>query len=222
MQEKRTVAFFDFDKTLIKREGAELGLKWALANGHASLLYALTVVLANQLYKRSLLSADRMASLMMRYYKGRDLRFFIDNVAEFHEKLTRPQYCPETVERVRYHREQGHTLVLLSASVEYLLTNVKSDFGFDYLICSRVGIGNDGLCTGRSEGPMVIGKQKEIAARKLGEQINIDWESSWAYADHHSDLPLLELVGHPVVVRPTPPLRKVATARGWEVIGEKS
>ncbi|MGB9880172.1 MAG: HAD family hydrolase, partial [Anaerolineae bacterium] len=35
--------------------------------------------------------------------------------------------------------------------------------------------------------------------------------------DSHSDLPLLELVGHPVAVNPDPRLKRVAQKRGWPV-----
>jgi phosphoserine phosphatase len=47
----------------------------------------------------------------------------------------------------------------------------------------------------------------------------IDWASSWALADRKSDLPVLELVGHPVAVHPDRKLRKLARQRGWEIIG---
>ena len=46
----------------------------------------------------------------------------------------------------------------------------------------------------------------------------IDLGSSWAYSDSASDLPMLDLVGNPVVVNPDPELAKIARDRGWQVM----
>ncbi len=42
-------------------------------------------------------------------------------------------------------------------------------------------------------------------------------EESVAYADSASDLPMLEVVGHPVAVNPEPKLAAIARKRGWHV-----
>jgi phosphoserine phosphatase len=40
----------------------------------------------------------------------------------------------------------------------------------------------------------------------------------YAYSDSVTDLPLLEVVGHPRVVNPDRALRRIAAARGWPVL----
>ena len=40
-------------------------------------------------------------------------------------------------------------------------------------------------------------------------------------ADRYSDLPVLELVGHPVAVHADRRLRRLARKRGWEIIGKR-
>ena len=40
----------------------------------------------------------------------------------------------------------------------------------------------------------------------------------YAYSDSVTDLPMMELVGHPVAVNPDRPLLRVATEREWEVV----
>ena len=45
-----------------------------------------------------------------------------------------------------------------------------------------------------------------------------DFAQTWFYSDSHNDLPLLQLVTHPVAVRPDHPLKQVALERGWEII----
>ena len=39
-----------------------------------------------------------------------------------------------------------------------------------------------------------------------------------AYSDSHTDVPFLEVVGHPVAVNPDRELRRIAADRGWPVL----
>ena len=52
----------------------------------------------------------------------------------------------------------------------------------------------------------------------MAERERIDLAASYAYSDSESDLPMLRVVGHPIVVNPDAELRGIAAAEGWEVI----
>ena len=43
-------------------------------------------------------------------------------------------------------------------------------------------------------------------------------ERSWFYSDSHNDLPLLELVAHPVAVDPDETLAQHAETKGWPIV----
>ena len=45
-----------------------------------------------------------------------------------------------------------------------------------------------------------------------------DFERITFYSDSTNDLPLLELVSHPVATNPAPALAKIAAERGWTVL----
>ena len=53
---------------------------------------------------------------------------------------------------------------------------------------------------------------------KEAEKIGLDLDNSYAYGNHQSDLPLLEIVGHPHVVEPTLILKKIAHQRSWPIL----
>ena len=53
--------------------------------------------------------------------------------------------------------------------------------------------------------------------QQLIEQEGIDLAKSYFYSDSITDLPLLELVGHPQVVNPDPLLYREARRRHWPV-----
>lgn len=75
----------------------------------------------------------------------------------------------------------------------------------------------DGTYTGRLVGEPLHGPAKAEAVRALAEREGLDLTRCAAYSDSVHDLPLLELVGRPVVVNPDRRLRAHARERGWPV-----
>lgn len=218
MREGKTAAFFDVDKTLLTRESAELGLTWAWKERNTSGAYLLKVLLVNQLFKRDLVSAQSMADLCLDYYKGKSLQELVEGVPAFYRDWLAPHLSPAMLERVAWHREQGHVLVILSGGVQYMLETFLDQLDFDHLLCTKLEEGPDGLLTGNADGPICIGRHKRTAAEALARRQGIDLATSYAYTDHHTDLPLLEAVGNPVAVRPTKRLRKIALQRNWKIV----
>jgi hypothetical protein len=53
--------------------------------------------------------------------------------------------------------------------------------------------------------------------RDAAARDGLDLSESFAYSDSYTDLPMLEAVGHPVVVNPDRVLAAVARERGWMV-----
>jgi phosphoserine phosphatase len=61
-----------------------------------------------------------------------------------------------------------------------------------------------------------MGKVERLRAWMAQHQETL--EGSWCYSDSHNDIPLLEIVDHPVAVDPDDALREHAEARGWPTI----
>ena len=72
----------------------------------------------------------------------------------------------------------------------------------------------DGVLTGRTLAPTQSGTEKAAAVRSLAEGAEV----IAAFGDTAADVPLLELATRPVAVAPDRRLRRVAAARGWDVI----
>jgi haloacid dehalogenase-like hydrolase len=86
----------------------------------------------------------------------------------------------------------------------------------DEAIASRAQVDEHGAYTGVMEF-YAYGDNKAVAMREIAEREGIDLAGSWAYSDSATDLPMLEAVGHPVVVNPDRELARVARERQWEV-----
>ncbi len=115
-------------------------------------------------------------------------------------------------------REDGCRIVLLSGSLQVLVDQLKERLEAEILIGNGLEV-VDGTLTGRKTGIFPYGRMKLDALFQRIDPDGIDWAASWALADRHSDLPVLELVGHPIAVHADRRLRKLARKRGWEIVG---
>ena len=64
----------------------------------------------------------------------------------------------------------------------------------------------------------LVGESRAAWMRSYAESQGIDLKASYAYADSHSDLPLLEVVGNPVAVRPDVSLYRHARRSHWTIV----
>jgi HAD superfamily hydrolase (TIGR01490 family) len=221
MNNQHVGAFFDFDKTLLETESAKLGLKYLWEQRLLSSRFLLKIVVANFFFQRHLVTDETVAHLILKFYRGKRLDEFVDGAPWFYNEYLKPQLAPNILAKAKEHQHNGHVLILISGSIRYMLKPVPvvEDIGFDHLLCTDLEIGDDGLLTGRAKGPLCVNRTKRTLAIELACKQGIDLSCSYAYGNHQSDIPLLELVGNPFVVEPTKPLRKVALKRNWPVLG---
>jgi phosphoserine phosphatase len=65
--------------------------------------------------------------------------------------------------------------------------------------------------------PIANGKNKYLQAIQYCEENNFTFTDAYFYSDSISDLPLLQVVGHPVCVCPDSSLRQIANKSGWTI-----
>lgn len=59
-------------------------------------------------------------------------------IGQEYAKAIEAWYRPGALEQIRWHREQGHRLVMVSASLDLYLEPVAVALGFDNLLCTRL------------------------------------------------------------------------------------
>ena len=218
MKNKPVGAFFDFDKTLLDVESPKLGIRYLWEKRMISFAYVLKIIVANFFYSRHYISDEAMARLMLTFYKGKPLEVFEAGAKDYYHEIIKPHLAPNILNKVHEHREADHILVLVSAGIRYLLTPVADDLGFDYLLCTDLEKGLNGLLTGKPRGPVCSDTNKKRLASRLADDLDMDLMRSYAYGNHHSDIPMLEMVGNPHAVEPNDVLRKVALERKWPIL----
>jgi phosphoserine phosphatase len=104
----------------------------------------------------------------------------------------------------------------VSASPEEIVQPLAEYLGVDGAIASRAVVDLDGRYTGEMAF-YAYGPFKADAIRSLTLFEGIDLTESYAYSDSYTDVPMLEVVGHPVAVNPDRVLARLARERGWEI-----
>ncbi len=128
-----------------------------------------------------------------------------------------PRLYPQMLEIAYRHQDDGRPIFICTAASQEMADLMALVLTFDGAVGSVSEV-VDGHYTGREGGPFTYREGKAQAIRELSEREGIDLSESFAYTDSESDLPMLELVGHPVAVNPDADLGRIAVERGWEVL----
>jgi len=129
-----------------------------------------------------------------------------------------PRIYPQMLDEVHSHQDAGRATFIVSAAGNDLVRTLAAVLGMEGGIGTRWAVGDDEAYTGQMDGPFVYGEGKVEAMRRFAEEHEIDLDTSYAYSDSISDLPMLRSVGHPVAVNPDQPLAELAKAEGWRVM----
>lgn len=121
---------------------------------------------------------------------------------------------PEGLARLREHQRCGDRVVLLSASLEWVVGPVALALEIEQHRGVSLASDPAGKVLPELDGPCYHGEAKARWVLDQGWSL----EQSWAYGDSYSDRHLLELVTHPVAVSPDPRLHRLARARAWETL----
>ncbi len=118
---------------------------------------------------------------------------------------------------IAQHQAEGRLVVIATTTPDHLVRPLAEALGVDDVIATRYEEAG-GTFTGRFDGDFVWGKGKYLAVKAWCADHSVSMRESWAYSDSYYDVPLLNAVGHPVVVNPDPRMRIQALARRWPTV----
>jgi alcohol-forming fatty acyl-CoA reductase len=211
------LAVFDMEGTLIDSNVIESYLWLRLAELPREEWLTEIASVARRLPKY--LSAERRdrGEFLRRFYRRYEgaqvdgmRRLVDDDVSELLLRRT----SPAAIRRIREHKAAGHRTVLITGALDAFVRPLEPLF--DEIVSTKVAT-EDGRYTGYLEKPPLVGEARAAWLRSYAERTKADLGRSYAYADSHSDLPLLRAVGNPVAVNPDVALFRVARKRRWPV-----
>ena len=206
-----SIAIFDLDGTITRRDTLMPLVLRRLARRPWQLLRLLGVVPATL---RFLADRDRGAlkqSVLRATLRGTPRAELMTFSREFvRDKIERGCFR-EALATLRRHRDAGHHLVLMSASVDFYVPEFGRQLGFDQVISTEVRWEGD-----RLEGTLTSanrrGEEKARCLRALLDQ-RPDGDT-YAYGNSESDLPHLQLVRHGMLVNGSVAARRAAAELG--------
>jgi HAD superfamily hydrolase (TIGR01490 family) len=210
-----TYAFFDVDDTLItgfamvsmfawlQQQDSDRDLSNRVARfqsridefpNRSALLTAFFSLLKDQSYSRMLMLGERW----------------------FHE-VGRGLLKPEVIARAAQHHQWGDRVVLVSGSWLPCLRPLGREVGAEAILGCELEVDDRGLLTGIATNIMV-GDAKAVAIRSFARERRAELGRCFAYGDDPSDIPMLQTVGHPIVVGEHPRSTGFASASGWDTL----
>ncbi|WP_086933936.1 HAD family hydrolase [Agarilytica rhodophyticola] len=136
---------------------------------------------------------------------------------EFMASKITPLILPKAQALIEKHRNQGHTLLIITATNHFITAPIARRLGIENLLATDPEV-VDGKFTGRLAGTPCFQEGKVVRLRQWLQDRPEDMEESFFYSDSFNDLPLLEQVSYPYAVDPDETLKEHAENNNWPVI----
>ena len=216
---RRAAAFFDLDKTILAKSSSFAFARPFYREGLIGRSDVIRSAYAQFVYLASGADHDQMETMreyMSKLVTGWDAEKVQTIVAETLDDIVDPMVYEEAVELIAEHKAAGRDVIIISSSGTDIVEPIGARLGVDLAIGTQVAI-VDGEYTGEILF-YAYGQGKADAMRSLAQERGYDLADSYSYSDSHTDLPMLDIVGHPVAVNPDSELRRIAAEREWPIL----
>jgi HAD superfamily hydrolase (TIGR01490 family) len=206
------------DRTLVDIHTGRLYLKYQRDIGEVSWVDALRASYWLFEYSVGIANADRIAQRVLRDYRGKPASWLAERFQNWFKHYVLPCVSAIGRERVGQHQAQGQVMAVATSAIRFAAEPLARELGIQHLVCSELEVA-EGNLTGQFAPPLCYGPGKRERSEALLRSLGFTFKQAAFYTDSITDLPLLEVVGYPVVVNPDSRLRRVALRRGWPIEG---
>ncbi|MBU1296262.1 MAG: HAD-IB family hydrolase [Gammaproteobacteria bacterium] len=213
-----TLAIFDLDGTLLNGDSdytwGQFLVEKGLVDSHA---YKLANDKFFEEYQTGTLDIHEYLAFSLEPLT----KFSREELAKLHDIFMQEKIQPMMQEKanalLQHHKDQGHFLLMITATNQFVTGPIGDALGMDHIIAPVPEIINDHY-TGKIVGVPSFQAGKVTRLNDWLAETGHTMEGSFFYSDSRNDLPLLELVTHPIAVDADETLTKIALDRGWQHI----
>ncbi len=194
-QHRPGVAAFDFDGTIARRDTLVPFLRRARGDVQLVVAAARAVVRTRD---RDTLKVATVGHLFRGWSAAR-----LDELGREYVPDLVTQLRPEMVERIAWHRTEGHAVVIVSASLGAYLRPLAAHLGIDAALAVELVADAGGTLTGgvvgeiNTRGPEKVARLRAWTGQRFGPAEDLEL---WAYGDSAGDEELLAASDHPTWV----------------------
>ena len=213
-----TLAIFDLDNTLIAGDSDNLWGQFLCEQGRVdSADFGRQNEQFYRDYRAGNLDIDAYLRFALAPLRGQPMETLASwHRAFMHDKIE-PIMLPRAKSLIGEHREQGHHLLVITATNAFITRPIADALGIEDLLACEAEI-VDGCYTGEPRGIPSYHAGKVTRLNHWLAERDISMDGSYFYSDSHNDLPLLERVDKPIAVDPDDTLRSRAKDAGWPII----
>lgn len=211
-----SLVFFDIDNTLIKEQSQRIFANYLYKRGAIPLILYFKVIVWFLAYKLGFASPIKAANIFLKNFSGYTKGYAQEVFRGFFEKEIKPKFYSQGLSLIEEHKRKGDKIVLVSTAIGEIVNLIKDYLNIDFAIFTQLEC-EKGVYSGRLKGSLLYGPNKLVAIKNFVQENNFNLEGSFCYADHLSDLKILELVDNPIVVNPGRILKRIAIKRKWKI-----
>lgn len=196
-----SLAIFDLDGTLINGQSQEY-LIFYLYKKKLLSLYKLFIIFSWFLgYRLNIFNNPSWPlNFVFSTINGKNTEKVEKLMDNFYREVLSYKFNKNIVEKLKEHQKKGNKIILLSNAVEPIIKIVAKKLKIKHYISTELEV-EDNIYTGNIKGSIVYGDEKiKKVMKKISKN---DLQTAFVYADHYSDLNLLNAVNNPVLVYPS-------------------
>jgi len=199
---RKAYALFDFDGTLMTGDSLLLFCRYAKKQGICSGKQFRKAIWACGLYILGLATAAQSKIAALAFIKGRSMEELQRFSQQFFDDEIRPRLREKALAELSARLSQGAEILVITASPAFYLEPLKKVLEITEIVGTRMDFDSNGMATGMICGENCKGLQKPLRLAELlaAKGDRLDYDSSYAYGDSASDMPMLSLCGHKVGV----------------------
>ena len=217
-QQSPAIALFDLDHTLVPFDSGMAWFRFLVSRGEARPALVDDYLARCEEYVAGKTTAAELHDFVAQTF--RDLAPARLHVLQRSFSADVAAEIPQAAHRlIAHHVGQGHRCCIVTATNRFVASALAQALGVGGLLATELET-DDGRLTGRLSGAVCHGGEKIARVEHWLHGQDLQWETvghSVFYSDSASDLPLLQKVREPVVVRPDARLRDHALAYGWRI-----
>ena len=213
-----TLAIFDLDGTLLSGDS---DYNWGQFLVEEGIVDANTYKAANDKFYQDYLTGSLDIHEYLAFSLAPLVKYDQAQLVTLHNQFMQKKIAPmmqnKALNLIKEHKDKGHFLMIITATNEFVTGPISKLLGMDHLIAPTPEI-KDGRYTGAVTGVPSFQAGKVTRLNAWLAETGNTLEGSYFYSDSHNDLPLLELVSHPIVVDADDTLTEIAKQRNWQNI----
>jgi HAD superfamily hydrolase (TIGR01490 family) len=216
--QREEIAFFDVDHTISRRATALAFVLVCMKRGHIKWWYLLGAPFLFLFYRLFSLKMDFLYEFSLPKLYGITRKEFESIANEAFEKYLKKTLFPGAGREIAALHNRGIRVILATSTPFEAVYPLAQFYGISAsdIIATQFAY-TDGVFDGKLIGVPVYSRYKCSIVRNFMQKSGSELQFCSFYSDSVHDLPLLELVGHPVAANPDFRLRRIALRRGWAI-----